>query len=434
MTFIKTDNNFLMPVDIEKINIFLHYGYFPNAKVTFPESLQDWLDSESQPDFNEASEADLIIKGANALRRSFKLAIAGDHNKTHIVPLSGGLDSRTILANLLEQIDPARIITVTFGMPGSPDFESARSIARRADVKWEGIDLSPGKWKWSSEMLIETSKRSQHPTRLFDSCVNHAIQLRFGKESIYWSGFMGDSLGCIEPISNSVITWEEAKKAFVRRNCISKRVKITNDDYIPENCLPLNALINAEKLDYYSQLNHFVRQQCLTKHIYSPLGYDIRYPFLSHEWVNFILNVPEKYGCRQALYRKIQRSYWPHLFNKWNSPFRDSSKWEALKHRKKSRHFTRLVRGSFMWLGLRTKPDRNVKYIDWNYSLQYHNDFKDVVFSNLQDLKTRKIIDWLNLEEFWHLNRNVHKGIAFELMMLAALELHIKAKKILLSD
>ena len=419
-----------MTVDTDKINIFLHYGYFPNAQVPLPESLQCWLDSKNQPDLNGANEADLIIKGANALRKSFYQEIAGDHNKTHIVPLSGGLDSRTILAVLLEQLEPSKIVTVTFGTPGSPDYERASSIARKADVKWEGIDLSPGKWKWDTEMLVETSKRSERPTRLFDSAVNHAIQLKFGKDSVYWSGFMGDSLGCIEPVSNRVTTWEEAKMAFVKRNCASKKAKLTINDSILYNCLPSKPFVVSEKLDYYSQLNHFIRQQCLTKHIYSPVGYDVRYPFLNHEWVKFILNVPVKFSCRQVLYRKIQNSYWPHLFTNWNSPFRDSSLWESLKHKRRRSLVMRYIRKSFNALGIRMIADKSVKYIDWNHSLLHQDDFTDVVFSNLQDLQARKIIEWLDLDELWRLNRNFHKRIASELMVLAALELHLKAKKI----
>ena len=417
----------------DKINVFLHYGYFPDAKVTLPDSLRLWIDNYSfHEDFKNANEADLIIKGANALRKNFNLEIANDYDKTHVVPLSGGLDSRTILANLLEQLDPSRILTVTFGRPGSPDFERARSIARKADVKWEAIDLSPGKWKWDTDMLVNTAKRSELPTRLFDTTVNHAIQEKFGKDSIYWSGFMGDSLGCLEPISKSIKNWEEARKAFVKRNCFPKKTRLTKMDFNPCNCLPAKPIVPPEKLDYYSQLNHLIRQQCLTKHIYSPRGYDIRYPFLNNEWVKFILNVPANLSLRQQLYRKIQKSYWPHLFNKWNSPFRDSSKWESFKHRRSSNLFLKLIRKSFSSMGAKMGPDNSVKYIDWNYALLNQSDFKNVVYSNLQDLKARKIIDWLDIENLWLDSQNTRKGNAFELMTLAALEVHLKAKTIVI--
>ncbi len=416
----------------DKINIFLHYGYVPDPRVTLPDSLRNWLDSGLLPQNDkDTREADLIIKGANALRRNFHQEIAGDNGKTHVVPLSGGLDSRTILANLLEQLDPSRIVTVTFGIPGSPDFDRARTIARKADVRWECIDLSPGKWKWDTKMLVETAERSDRPTWLFDSCVNHAIQLKFGRDAVYWSGFMGDSLGCMEPVSKRIKTWEEARGVFVKRNCVSKRIRITQMNFIPHGCLPSKPFTPSERLDYYSQLNHFIRQQCLTKHIYSPRGYDIRYPFLNDEWVKFILNVPTHYNFRQVLYRKIQLSYWPHLFTRHNSPFRDSSKWD-LKNRRGKNLLARYIRKSLMSLGIHMGADNRVKYIDWNYAVLHQDDFQEVVYSNLQDLKARKIIDWLDIEKLWHLNRNARKGLVYELMMLAALELHLKAKTIIL--
>jgi hypothetical protein len=416
----------------DNINVFLHYGYIPDHRVTLPDSLREWLDSGFLPQNDkDTNEADLLIKGANAMRKSFHQEIAGDHDKIHIVPLSGGLDSRTILANLLEQLDPSKIKTVTFGMPGSPDFESARTIARKADVEWECIDLSPDKWKWDTEALVETSKRSSRPTRLFDSCVNHAIQQRFGADPVYWSGFMGDSLGCMEPVSNKIRTWEEAKSAFVKRNCVGRRISLTPANFVPDSCLPSNPFTHSERLDYYSQLNHFIRQQCLTKHIYSPRGYDVRYPFLNNEWVKFILNVPTHYNFRHVLYRKIQKSYWPHLFTPHNSPFRDSSKWD-IKNRGGKYLFAKLIRKSFKALGANMGANKFVNYIDWNYALLHQEDFQDVVYSNLEDLKARKIIDWLDLEKLWYLNRNGRKGFAFELMMLAALEVHLKANKIIL--
>ena len=149
---------------------------------------------------------------------------------------------------------------------------------------------------------------------------------------------------------------------------------------------------------------------------------------MNHEWVKFILNVPTQYSYRQVLYRKIQRSYWPHLFNNWNSPFRDSSRLESLKWRGRIRAY---IRKSFTTFGVNVGANKSVNYIDWNYALIYQTDFKDVVYSNLQDLRARKIIDWVDIERLW-LNNQKTKRMALELMILAALEVHLKARTIVL--
>lgn len=52
-----------------------------------------------------------------------------------IIPLSGGLDSRAILAAALRCTPKDNIITFTFGEPGSFDFEIGKMVAKKAGVK-----------------------------------------------------------------------------------------------------------------------------------------------------------------------------------------------------------------------------------------------------------------------------------------------------------
>ena len=418
-----------MEIMLNKVNCFLHYSYIPDPKVSQPESLQRWLDGDlSIPDYSNAGKPELIKKGSQALRKCFLDEIANDNDKTHVIPLSGGLDSRAILVNLLELLDKSKIITVTFGIPGSPDYVSGRDIAKKAGVKWASIDLSPGTWKWKTESLIESAKRSERPTWIFDNTVNHAINLMFGKDHVFWSGFMGDSLGCIEPISKNTKTWEDAKTAFAQKSCIYKN-KLTKNGFNPQECLPKQPFTDTSNLDYYSQLNHFIKQQCLTKHIYSPTGYDIRYPYLNTSWVEFLLSVPHHYNDRQYLYRKILQSSWPRFFS-WNStPYRDSSRLEKLLHGKGKIMIRNFIDKTLPGLtsGI---PDKNRKYVDWDYALRTQDDLKYVVYSNIQDLKARKIIYWLDLNKLWASHHNLKINLAKELMTLAALEIHLKLKTI----
>jgi len=416
----------------QKINAFLHYGYLPDPEIPAPFSMQRWFDgSLPSLDFKNTPKSELIKIGGESLRASFKEEIGNDHDKIHIVPLSGGLDSRTILANLSEQIEPSKIVAITFGVPKSTDYERAQSISKEAGLKWEGIDLSPGKWKWNTDLLIDAAKRSEKPTLLFDTAVNHSIRIKFGNECMYWTGYMGDILSRIQPISIYGKTWEQAKATFIKINCKCKIHKLTPTCFSPEKCLPKQPYTQADKLDYYTQLNSCIRQQCLIQHIYSPKGYDIRHPFLNPKWVAFILSAPSHYRHQQFLYRKIQRSSWPHLFNKWNSPYRGSSKLNNLIYEKTNFLIRNITKKIFpIKLTSIMGADKKVNYIDWNYALRYQDDFKNVVYSNLQDLQTRKIVDWLDIKKLWTIHQNRQNDIASELMTLAALEIHLKAKTI----
>ena len=417
-----------MNLNLDKINAFLHYGYIPDPWVELPDSLRHFFNGELSGHDHNYATAELIKQGSAAIKKSFQNEIRNDYNKLHIVPLSGGLDSRTILANLLELVEPSRIITITFGIPGSPNYERARFITRKTGIKWENIDLSPGKWIWTTGILTDTAKRSQRPTRLFDSAVNHAIQLRFGKDCVYWSGLMGDSLSRISPLASQSTTWDQAKAVFSKKNCKCEKYKLTANHFLAVDCLPEKHYCNHNRLDYYSQLNYCIRQQCFTKHIYSPTAYDIRYPFLESEWVGFILNVPAHNRTHQALYRQIQKSSWPHLFNKWNSPVRDDSRIKSLIHKKADSIITRQIARIFPVLIFFLGANKNVNYIDWNHALMKQDDFKSVVYTNLQDLKFRKIIDWLDIEKLWSSHQKKEIFLASELMTLAALEIHLKVQ------
>ena len=416
-----------MKVDLEKINAFLHYGYIPDPEVLLPKSLKLFFQGDLPGNnFISLRDSELIETGRRILKQTFKDEIESYHDKIHIIPLSGGLDSRTILANLIELIKPSSIITVTFGLPGSHNYERARSIAKKVGVKWDNIDLSPGKWKWTTDLLIESAKRIKQPNRLFDAAVNQAIQLRFGKDCIYWSGFMGDSLSRISPLSNQAKTWEQAKNIFAQKNCKWGNYKLTSIDFYAEKCLPERPYLNKEKLDYYSQLNYCIRQQCFTRHIYSPVGYDIRYPFLNAKWLEFILNIPSDNRLHQSLYRKIQYSSWPYLFNEWNSPFRDSSGIKSLLQGRKSFFWKRMIYKQFPKLIRTVGPDIDMNYIDWNHAIYIQNDFINLVLSNLVDLKNREIIYWIDFDKLYQFYRNKKVLLTSELMTLVALEIHLK--------
>jgi hypothetical protein len=410
------------------IQNFLHYGYIPDPELRLPDSINCFFKGELEfTDLRNRPESDLIKIGAETLRACFKDEIRNDQDKIHIVPLSEGLDSRTILVNLREQLDPSAIITVTFGYPGSCVFRTARSVAKKAGVRWEFIDLSEGKRKWSNDLLLNSAKLSERPTRIFDSVINHAIQLRFGKDCIYWSGFMGDSLSRINPVSYNAKTWEQAKMVFSLKNKAYKNHRLTSNSFSPEDWLPSKPYVPEDRLDYYSQLNFCIRQQCFTMHIYSPKGYVIRYPFLNSHWIRFILNVPVHYRHHQVLYRKIQGLTWPRYFNRWNTPYRDRSRVENVILRRVDLNIKKIFRKLFPGVKPRS-VDRNLNYIDWLYASHFQDDFKEVILSNLIDLKARNIIPWLDIEELITTHQKHKKNLIKELMLLVALEIHLKAE------
>lgn len=99
-------------MDFVNLNSFLKLGYF--IKYRNEEFLLDFshIDRSKYRDYSE----DELVKIGTA---KFMDAIANEFrtDQQHVIPLSGGLDSRAILAALLKFTPASHIKTYTFGTP-----------------------------------------------------------------------------------------------------------------------------------------------------------------------------------------------------------------------------------------------------------------------------------------------------------------------------
>jgi hypothetical protein len=71
----------------------------------------------------------------------------------------------------------------------------------------------------------------------------------------------------------------------------------------------------------------------------------------------------------------------------------------------------------------------NINYIDFNEKIRTKNDLQQVIRNNLMDLKQRKIIDWIDIEEILNNHLLGKSNNADALIVLASLEIHLKNRK-----
>jgi hypothetical protein len=57
-----------------------------------------------------------------------------------------------------------------------------------------------------------------------------------------------------------------------------------------------------------------------------------------------------------------------------------------------------------------------------------------MVRENIQDLKRRQLIDWLELDRLWRYQQDKKCGIGMELMLLTALEISLKVEDEIISS
>ena len=419
-------------IELSSITIpsYLHFGYLPRRTHAASDCLD--LQDALHLDFATRSETSfslLVAEGARVLRESFR-SFSDTKGGVHVLPLSGGLDSRAILCGLLECFDSSAIQTVTFGTPGTWDFEIGRQVAHAAGVRHESINLLADDWTWETSKLVRTASHLQRPIWVFDAFVNRSIPERFGTECTYWSGFMGDPLCGSHLPEKESLTWEEAKERFARQNRLSRSLELTPPGFAAEDSIPSTSFLPPSVLSYDEQLDFGIRQQCLIKQIVLPTGYEYRTPFIHPDWVAFMLNAPRRYRENQRLYKEILQIAYPTLFS-LPTKINRGLPLNASRYRSQLRRVVLMARsiGPKFYPGRFWGIDPRVNYIDFDEGLRELHDLKTVVRENIHDLKRRGIVDWVDMEGLWRSHQRKQGNFADALTLLASLEINLKAQE-----
>ena len=302
-------------LDSASIPIYLHFGYVPTSEDVLVSTNEVWAKESIQLPMQKHCEIKGLVKdGIKALDTSITNSVTKllNHNG-HILPLSGGLDSRGILGGLLKNLDSSQIQLITIGLPKTWDFEIGQKVAHATGLRYETIDLSS--IPWDTEKLVQFAMRFGRPSTVFIDYLFGQIWSKFGKDKMYWSGFMGDPFAGSHLLSVDSNSWELATQKFVARERFSKTVRLTPPGFQVESLLPPNPLLKHSTLSYDEQLDFAVRQQCYIKPIVLFEEYNCQAPFLATEWVKFILNVPRQYRWNQYLYKEILKQAYPKLFS-----------------------------------------------------------------------------------------------------------------------
>jgi len=416
-----------------KIYEFLYFGYLPSVVKNHNQIflLSRILKNNNNNTYYENNRYKVIDKGISLFKNIIKDELGKvSQIKNHVIPLSGGMDSRAILCGLLEHVDTKQIQTVTFGTPSTLDYEIGNRVAKQAGVKHETIDLTSPNWKWDYDEIIETVNKNRIPVTIFDAYVNHKIPELFGNNYIYWSGFMGDPITGSRLPENISKTWDDAKNYFIKKNKIIKSINITQPCYDPMTALPEKPFHNPELLCYDDQLDFIVRQYGFIKHIVINEEYKYCTPFINPEWTNFLLNLPSKFREKQWLYKEILQSTYPKLFSLpvknnygYSLKLPSSLTWPKrgfLKAKKVIESITP---------GINLGVDPGINYIDFDKGIRERLDLKDFVYENIKDLKRRNLITWLDIEDIWKRHQRKLANHADALLILTALEIYLKIEE-----
>ena len=399
----------------ERVAAFLHYGFVPGAP-----SLADelpWARATPEEEVPERS----LARGADMFRQACASLVEPDPLPgDHIVPLSGGLDSRLVLATLLELGLGSRIIAVTFGTPGTLDFELGREIARHAGVRHEAIPLSEVRPRASQ--LAATLASGGRWVHLFEAFYNRLVPELFGDKSAYWSGLMANTINgsqCGPPGES----WQSARLRFAGAKRFADSLPLAPPDYAPESALPEAPPPADVRLTPYEYLYAGLVYPFRYEPTLVVPGFDFRMPFKAPAWVDFALSLSSDQRSEQRHYRNMAASMAPELFalpSKTSFGVRlDAPRWRTSAARFGLRAGNRLRR-SFPWLGW--APNRKVNYVDFDLALRPSGSLHELVEPGLERLVEHRAVPWLDPFAIWDQHRRSRRNHGEALVLLLSLE------------
>lgn len=418
---IKQENETTMTYQTSsKYEIFLYLSYLPQ----WQEANLVWLNCDFDHDLGIGvdDEAWWVKQGVLAWNKTMQEQVASTDGKAiHVLPLSGGLDSRIILGGLLKNLPHSQIVATTYGIPGAWDFEIAKKIARKVGIYHETFDLTNE--KWDLDNLVVAASHLKYPVNVYQHYVRRKINEYFGRECVYWTGFMGDALAGSYLPETPNVDKREAVKRFVNTaptpNYKDRLFQGALVDEMVDQC-PWERLYNR-KFTLDQQIDMGVRQYSLHQPIVIVNNFDFKTPFLTASWGNFISNVPYKWLLGFYLYKRIIASCYPEL-----AGFPVTS--NAGMHLLATKYLVLIGKtiGRIQPYVVRRDPFRShprTNYINWAESLRHDGPLQETVYSTIQALKKRRIIAATEIDHWWTSHQNRDGDYSLLLTNLSSLEL-----------
>jgi hypothetical protein len=397
----------------DNLNSFLAFGYFLDYK---PKINID-LSGIDKSKYESVPEPELIKIGGDLWREAIDKNF--EPEQKHVVPLSGGLDSRAILAGLLEFTDAENIYTYTFGVPGAYDYDIGSFIAKKIGTKHTIYDLS--KYHYSQDELEDISKRVDFQTILFHHPPVWEVDKKFNEMNV-WSGAIIDVFFGRHFHQLKAKNWNDAIQNSFKENIYVKSVNLMNCsfdslfDLVDYNEDYINIFEFEHIIDLLNRQIKFIAPHVLMK------GYSYKLLF-NNDLSRFSSSIPNHLRENQYLYKKIFLSYYPDFFalkTKTNYGM-------TLKTDRRIVFLHRLLLYAKRKLKIFSNP--MINYIDFNRGIREREDLKNIIYSNIMDLKQRKIVDWIDIDGIWKRHINKQANHADALIVLASLEIHLKAGK-----
>ncbi|WP_455449375.1 asparagine synthase-related protein [Natrinema thermotolerans] len=278
--------------------------------------------SVAEFDFDEKRHADKSVEeNAKNLAKRFRAACEdrSDPDRTNLLSLSGGHDSRSIAAAFHASDVPCSAATfVKSTQETSSDVEIAREISRSLDVDWELFTVDPVQAS-NADTLLTIKRGLNHLGLAFLIDFFEQLRAAHGSDLTYFTGDGGDkTLPDLSP-AKSLSSSEELVSYTIARNSVfpledvAAITGLDRDQIVGEVAATLSSYPESKLANKYV---HFLTHERGFSWLFEGEDRNRYYfwstsPFYSAPFFTYAMNVPDEQKAHNRLYREFLRELWP---------------------------------------------------------------------------------------------------------------------------
>ena len=405
-----------------------------------------YWDYEYDEEYDARPKDELIDELGALLQRAVERRIKKD--KTIIIPLSGGLDSRAILAAALRCTAKDNIITFTFGEKGSFDFEIGKMVAEKVGVMNIPLEVEKADFEGLYNISIDDIEGMVDATPYF-AISGYKEMKKYGDK--LHIGYMGDpimgshiSTKMLNKKLKSEQKYRDAKSIIfekhrlndlenVRRLFNPSYINTENLDYSFKRTLDELKRISNEDMANYCAIWDYKHRQgkytMFTVFRYREL-FNYSTPFLDNELIDFMLKIPPELRLDENLYRQMLLNKYPELFKlstKTNLGLRlDAGKVPLLLKRAILFSKMRANKISCMLIKNNIFPNKGKNYIDYDDLLRSDKEYRNYMRKMIEKLEAREYFNKDYIEEIWRLHIQGKKNYSMLFGLLVTFELFLE--------
>jgi len=369
-------------------------------------------------------------------------------DETIIIPLSGGLDSRAILAAALRCTTKNNIITFTFGEKGSFDFVIGKMVAEKAGVRNIPLGVEKEDFEGQYNISIDDVEGIIDATPYF--AIGGYKEMKKYGDKLY-IGYMGD------PIMGSHISSEmlnkklkseqdyiEAKNMIFEKHTLNDLNDIqglfnssyTNIEiliYSFESTLNgMKRISNEDMPNYCAIWDYIHRQNKYTMFTVFRYKECFKYstPLLDNDLIDFMLKMTPELRLDENLYIQMLLGKYPELFElptKTNLDLRlDAGNISVISRKVILFLKRRINKTSTMLIKRNIFLNKSKNYIDYDDLLRRDKEYKDYIRKMIEKVEERECFNKKYIEEIWRLHMQGKKNYSMLFGLLVTFELFLE--------